>query len=252
MYPVLGKQKERRILFYMGVFENLKEKAAKATQQFFEGEKEMEKVLEPVEETTSSMQLPENIVDEDIQQTAKEILQEAVAELNQVEDTIYVVKDCIETMEQEPDSTIITKMVINVAKKNPNVLKQDGENRLKKLETVVNDVKSTSKKALEEASNLEIQIREAETIAESSYTSDVSTLNQKCEERIKELRLKLKEDIEARGEQRDKELSSLKQQKEESKAERRKIEALTQAVIENAAKQQAEIELYLSKLQVEV
>jgi len=235
----------------MGLFGNIREKAAKATQQFFEGEKEMEKEPEQVEETTSSLLLPENMVDEDIQQTAEEILQEAVAELNQVEDTIYVVKDCVETMGQDSDPATITKMVTKVAKRDPKVLKKDGENRLKKFETVVSEVKGSSQKALEEATNLEKQIREAENITESSYTSDVSTLNQKCEERIKELRLKLQEDIEARGEQRDKELASLKQQKEESKAERRKIEALTQAVIDNATKQQTEIEFYLSKLQVE-
>lgn len=235
----------------MGVFENIRKKATKATQQFFESEQEMEQKPETIEETNSSLPLPENIVEEDIQKTAKEILQEAVAELDQLGDTIYVVKDCIETLEQDADSTTITKMVIRVAKKDPNVLKQDGENRLKRLETVVKEVTDNSQKALEKANELEKQIREAETVAESSYTSDVSTLNQQCEERIKELRLKLQEDIEARGEQREKELSSLKQQKEESRAERRKIEALTQAVIDNVAKQQAEIELYLSKLKVE-
>lgn len=236
----------------MKFLENIRSKATQVTQRYFENEEETNKESEEVEESVIQMQLPEGIVDENIQQTAQEILQEAVAGLDQAEDTIYAVKDCIETMGEDSDPTIITKMITKVAKRDPEVLKQDGQERLKRIEKVVSDIKASSQKALEEATNREKQIVEAENASESSYTLDVSELNKKCEEDIMELRSKLQADITARGEQRDEELNTLKQQKEESKAEREKIESLNRAVIEIATKQQEEIKLYLNKLQVNV
>lgn len=252
MYPHIRENKKKGEKdYYMRWFDKVKEKATEVTEQFFDSEEELDQQPEEIAEPISTLSLPENMVDENIQQTAEEILQEAVAELDQVEDTIYAVKDCIETMGQDSDPAIITKMITKVAKLNPEILKQDGENRLTKIEEAVNEVKASSQKALEEATNYEKQIREAENESESSYTSDVSELNSRCEEEIMQLRLKLQEDIEARGKRRDQELENLRKQKEESKAERSKIEALRLAVEENAARKQAEIELYLSKLQVE-
>lgn len=234
----------------MGILEKLREKAKEATQQYFESE-EVEEPIEQVAETSSELRIPEEIVEEDIQNTANEILQEAVAELDRTGDTIYAVRDCIETMGQDSEPAMITKMITKVAKKNPEVLKQDGENRLSRIQKVVNDVKVSSQKALEEATNREMQIREAENASETSYTFDVSTLKKQCEDDIMQLRLKLQSDIEAREKKRDMELESLRKEKEEGKAERAKIEALNRAVIGTATKKQEEIKLYLSKLQVE-
>lgn len=233
----------------MSVFEKLKEKAREATQQFFESEEEMEAQVET--EAISELKLPEAIVNEDIQQMANEILQEAVTELDQAQTTIYAVKPCIETLGQDSEAAIITKMLIKVANQDPKVLKEDGENRLKQIEKVVNDIKASSQKALEEVNDREKEIREKENESESSYTLDVSELSRKCEEDIMNLRLKLQADTKAREEQRDAELENMKQQREENKAERAKIEALSRAVKETAVKQQEEIKLYLSKLQVE-
>lgn len=134
----------------MSVFEKLKEKAREATQQFFESEEEMEAQVET--EAISELKLPEAIVNEDIQQMANEILQEAVTELDQAQTTIYAVKPCIETLGQDSEAAIITKMLIKVANQDPKVLKEDGENRLKQIEKVVNDIKASSQKALRHTS----------------------------------------------------------------------------------------------------
>lgn len=235
----------------MSFFENIKAKATEVTQRYFESEEELPKESEDVEESLTDLQLQECIVDENVQQTAQEILQEAVAELNQTEDTIYAVKDCLETMGEESSSAIITKMIVKVAKKDPKVLKLDGEERIKRIEKVVADTKSSTQKALEEATSREKQIMEAENASESSYTADVSELNKKCEEDIMALRTKLQADIEQRGQQREEELNTLKEEREKIKTEKEKVGALNRAVMEVATEQQEEINLYLSKLQVE-
>lgn len=239
----------------MGLLERIKAKAQKkvevVTRQYFESEQEPEEAVGGIAENPSELTIPQEVVEEEIQQMANEILQEAVAELNQSNDTIYAVKDCIETMGQDAEAGIITKMVIKVAKKDPEVLRRDGQTRIELIEKVVKDIKASSQKAIEEATEREKQIRETENKSESSYTFDVSELNRQCEEEIMQLRLKLQENIEAREKQRDEELGNCRQQREKSKAETNKIEALTRAVTEYATKQQAEIKLYLSKLQVE-
>lgn len=186
----------------------------------------------PTEEPVmSEEQLAGCEVKGDANQTAQNLLSEALSELDKagVDSTILKIQEILDTWGADCSSTIVLK-TLKVARIAPEVLQQDGEARIKKINGVMSMVDSDAEQVFEKATQTEKDINQAINDEESAYTADVDALNKQCEEDIKALREKLQGDILARQQKRDDTLTALNSQKAENTKEKDEADALKSAV----------------------
>lgn len=229
----------------MGLLDRLTRRASE--MMFEEGQSS-----EP-QETFSAEQFDNCAVEGDIEQTAKNMLAEAVKDLDQAnpEDTIFKVKDCLAIFGEDSDASMVLKMLRTVAKKDPEVLKKDGEARIAKINGVMQMVDAEMRQTLDESAQRGQEILKTMKEEETSYTSDVDVLTKQCDEDIKALRDKLAKDIEARGQTRDNHLEMLGRQQSENDAIKNQAEALNREVAKLGTTQVSQIEKLLDKLKAE-
>lgn len=220
----------------------------KATEVMFEGGQNSEPQVEFSAEQFSSCS-----VDGDVEQTAQNMLDEAVKELDQAspEDTIFKVEDCLSIFGEDCDSSIVLKMLETVAKKDPEVLIKDGKERILRINGIIQKVEADMHQTLETAKKAEQTIQQEIKKEEEEYSSDVEKLRMQCEADIKALRDKLAQDIQARSQIRDDHLEGLSSRQAENNSAKANAEALNREVVKLGSTQISRIERLLSKLNVE-
>ena len=171
-------------------------------------------------------------VDGDIEKTAKSILDEHLRELDQagVDHTINKVQECVDAWGEGCSSTDVLKM-LKFAKIDPEVLKNDGQTRLEKINDVLSMISAHAEEVLKTTAEKDDELNQSMSNEKLACASDVEALTKKCEDDIKAIKDKLQNDIADREKTRDQNLNDLTSRKAVNETERAETLALKDAAI---------------------
>lgn len=191
--------------------------------------------------------------DMDIAKMTEEMMKDALGELAEVdpEDSVYKVNDCISVLGGECKPETVMKMLAQVAKKDVDALRKDGESRVSSLKKLKEATQKNIQSTREEFVNEDAAIAKQQQAARAQCEEDVAALRKQCEEKILRMQNTLEADIQSLRQQTQETVDVLSEKRKENEENKKKAEALATNVCNEVDSQVAEITKLLEKITVQ-
>ena len=191
--------------------------------------------------------------DMDIAKMTEEMMKDALGELAEVdpEDSVYKVNDCISVLGGECKTETVMKMLAQVAKKDVDALRKDGESRVSSLKKLKEATQKNIQSTREEFVNEDAAIAKQQQAARAQCEEDVASLRKQCEEKILRMQNTLEADIQSLRQQTQETVDVLSEKRKENEENKKKAEALATNVCNEVDSQVTEITQLLEKITVQ-